>query len=476
MKSLRSKLAVSLIGVCITVILVIWIALAISFGPMYHTATQLELAQTLNKTIDAIEENDYALNDEVIEEISAFMSQGVCIEIANETGSGLVLLEGIGDACQLHGSKDEYNDSYYEQQQRLNTTNSIQLRETVRDVNTYNGSMVDDYGNTQIVRGQFVEGLYTVIVSTNLARTNSIVSIVSNQLQAVTIFAVFLAFIMSAIIANNFIKPISVLSKATKEITKGNYRVKLVTQEGKDDEIVQLAKDFNTMIEEIESTQYMQKELIASISHDLRTPLTIIKGYAESIKDITGDNKEMRENQLETIIDETDRLSQMVGSVLEYAKLNQKTNKLNIVQYDIVEMALDVIEVYSHRAQNEEKQILYKGVDSAFVFADAALIERVLHNFVSNALLHTQKGDSVYIEVGVMEDNRIKVSVNDTGEGILEEDIKYIFDRYYRSRKDTGKQGTGLGLAIVKSILENHNFEFGVDSKLSEGSKFWFIM
>ena len=208
----------------------------------------------------------------------------------------------------------------------------------------------------------------------------------------------------------------------------------------------------------------------------MHKPLTIIKGYAESIRDITGDRPDIRENQLNTIIDETDRLSKMVNSVLEYAKLSQDALKLNIVQYNMADMCSDIADIYSYKAESEGKLVEYEGPEVVYVMADASLIERVMHNFVSNALIHTPPQTSVKIKVELMAEGKVKVSVIDYGEGISEEDQKHLFDKYYRSRKSSGKQGTGLGLAIVKTILENHGFEYGVESRAGEGSRFWFVM
>ena len=244
---------------------------------------------------------------------------------------------------------------------------------------------------------------------------------------------------------------------------KGNYKVQIQIPKGSKDEIAQLANDFNTMTKEIESSQQMQKELIASISHDLRTPLTIIRGYAESIRDITGDRPEIRQQQLNTIIDETDRLSKMVNSVLEYARLNRDARKLNIVQYNMADMCSDIADIYSHKAESEGKDVIYKGPELVYVMADASLMERVMHNFVSNALIHTPPQTAVTIQAQALADGKVKISVIDSGNGISEEDQKHLFDKYYRSRKSSGKQGTGLGLAIV-------------NSEIGKGSEFWFIM
>lgn len=475
--SIRNKLTVLILGVCLSIIALIWLATTIFFKPMYHVMSQSELSTILSQSVQILKENDGDLSREVIDRISSYIKYGICIEISDEFGTGLVLMEGIGDACQLHGGKDHSGTSnIYMDQRRLNTRQALELRAQVRSGENYSGTITDDYDNKQVIRGKFWNNKYSIIVSTNLARTDSVVRIVSSQLRTITFFAILLALISSAVLSNWFISPVTALSKATKEISKGNYKVKIMTPEGPKDEFGQLALDFNAMAKEIESSQEMQKELIAGISHDLRTPLTIIKGYAESIRDITGDNPQIREQQLNTIIDETDRLSKMVNSVMEYAKLSQGAMKLNLVQYNMADMCNDIADIYSHRAESEGKTVIYEGPEVVYVMADASLIERVMHNFVSNAIIHTPPDTQVKIKIEVLENGKIKVSVADSGEGISEEDQKHLFDKYYRSRKSSGKQGTGLGLAIVKTVMEAHQFEYGVNSELGKGSEFWFIM
>jgi signal transduction histidine kinase len=139
-------------------------------------------------------------------------------------------------------------------------------------------------------------------------------------------------------------------------------------------------------------------------------------------------------------------------------------------------MCQDIVEMYNYKAVKDGKSISYAGPQQIYVFADAALIERVIHNFVSNALVHTPPETRVGVAINVTKEGKVKVSVYDSGSGIKQEDIPHLFDKYYRSRKSSGKQGTGLGLAIVKTILENHGFEYGVESEIGKGSTFWFIM
>ena len=473
--SIRTKLTVLMLMISLSAIMLMWFMTAVFFKPMYYATTQAELGKTLSKVVTAID-LEGGISTDTVSQISGIIKSGVCIDIADEFGNGLLILDGIGDACQLHGATQSSIVEYFSDQRRLNTSTAVELREKVRQQSkyTYNSRLIDSYGNEQALKGKFYNNQYTIIVSTSLTRTESIVGIVTSQLRTATIISIFLALIISALMSNWFIRPIIVLSHATKEIAKGNYKTRVNIDQM--DEMGQLAQDFNMMTQEIESSQQLQKELIASISHDLRTPLTIIKGYAESIKDITGDNKQIRDQQLSTIIDETDRLSGMVGSVLEYAKLNQGAYKLNVVQYDMADMCQDVVELYTYKAKAENKTIEYKGPKSVYVFADAQLIERVMHNFLSNAILHTGENTKVVVEIEILDNCKVRVSVKDSGEGIREEDKEHLFDKYYRSRKESGKAGTGLGLAIVKAILENHNFSYGVNSTLGEGSEFWFEM
>ena len=470
-KSIRNKLAALIFLINMSIIGITWIMAVFMFKPMYYAVTQAEISNIADKIVTAID-SENGITQKTLDQISGFVNVGVCVEIADKNGNGLVLFEGIGDACQIHSGGHNYD--LFTQQRKIDSTQAVALRKAVRENarDNYNIHLEDELGNRQAVKGRFYNGEYTVIVSTNLSRTESIVAIVSSQLRTASLIAIILSLIVATIMSTWFMGPLMKMSNATKQIAKGNYNVKLEVKSN--DEIGRLAQEFNHMAEEIQHSQNMQKELLASISHDLRTPLTIIKGYAESIKDITGDNKEIRDQQLTTIIDETDRLSNMVGSVMEYTKLSQGVQKMNIVQFDIADMCKDIVYVYSNKAVAENKSIAYSGPEDAYVFADAQMMERAIHNFVSNALLHTPENTRVVVAVKVQESGKVKVSVFDSGTGIKEEDIPHLFDKYYRARKDEGRTGSGLGLAIVKSIMENHNFRYGVESTAGLGTEFWF--
>ena len=184
--SIRNRLTAMILAVCLSIILIIWLTITLFFKPMYYSATQTELAGMLTKTVKTIRNNDGLLTPEVVSEIQSYMKSGVCIEISDEFGTGLVLMEGIGDACQLHGAKDDHSSSLYLDQRRLNTQRAQKLRSDVRTHGNFSGNLTDEYNNRQIVRGSFVDNRFTVIVSTSLARTDSIVNIVPKQFAEIT--------------------------------------------------------------------------------------------------------------------------------------------------------------------------------------------------------------------------------------------------------------------------------------------------
>ena len=302
--SIRNKLTALILTICLSGVMIIWIGTIAFFKPMYYAMTQAEISSMLSKTIKTLSQADGELTDDTVDKIKSYINGSFCIEIADEFGNGLVLMEGIGDGCQLHGEGQEIaKGNIYSEQKKLNTVSSVSLRNQTRTLGRYVGTLTDNFDNKQAVQGKYWNNKYTVIVSASIAKTDGVIRIVTQQLKTVTFITILFALVISAVASKIFIKPIMELSKATKEVAKGNYDADVIVPENSNDEFGQLVEDFNTMVKEIKDSQEMQKELVSGITHDLRTPLTIIKGYAESIRDITGDHKEIREQQLNTIID-----------------------------------------------------------------------------------------------------------------------------------------------------------------------------
>ena len=254
----------------------------------------------------------------------------------------------------------------------------------------------------------------------------------------------------------------------------GNYAVQVDST--RNDELGTLARDFNHMAAEVQHAAQMQRELLANVSHDLRTPLTLIKGYAETVRDLTGDDKAHRDEQMNIIVDETDRLTALVSSVMELSKVTSGADRCQRVHFDMGQLCDEVCERYDAVcAQNNWHLELELPDRELPVYADPEMMQRALHNLLGNAMHHIG-ADGIFILRATPCTEGIRVEVEDHGPGIPPEDLPHIFDRYYRSRSDAGKQGTGLGLSITKAIFQQHGFRFGVQSIVGKGTTFWFIM
>ena len=223
-------------------------------------------------------------------------------------------------------------------------------------------------------------------------------------------------------------------------------------------------------------TNYPNMPTGANVSHDLRTPLTLIKGYAETVRDLTGDDKKHRDEQMNIIVDETDRLTALVSSVMELSKVTSGALKCEKVHFDMGQLCDEVSERYDAVCAQNGWQLKLEIPDEELpVCADPDMMQRALHNLLGNAMHHIGE-DGIFVLRALRCPEGVRVEVEDHGPGISAEDLPYIFDRYYRSRSDAGKQGTGLGLSITKAIFQQHGFRFGVHSTVGKGTVFWFIM
>ena len=226
---------------------------------------------------------------------------------------------------------------------------------------------------------------------------------------------------------------------------------------------------------EISRADVMQKELIANVSHDFKTPLTMIKAYASMIREISGDNKQKRDAHAKVIFDECDRLTLLVSDLLDLSKLRAGLVKEERTAFDLSEEVRAVAERFSYLRETEGLAIEEEIADGLFVTADKDRIAQVLYNLIGNAVNYTGEDDKrIRIRLYV-KGKYARFEVIDTGKGIPADEVDTIWDRYYRSGKTHKRpvSGTGLGLSIVKSILLQHDFPFGVISEEGKGSCFW---
>ncbi len=278
------------------------------------------------------------------------------------------------------------------------------------------------------------------------------------------------ALIIALAISRVICAPLEKMSVSARKLAKGDYSAEFST--GGYREAEELGEALNYAAEELAKTDNLQKELVANISHDLRTPLTMIKGYSEVMRDIPGENNP---ENVQVIIDETERLTELVNDMLDLSKIRSGTRKPEVETFDITDMVRSVLLRYEKLTEKDNYKIEFEADENFSVTADRTMILQVIYNLVNNALNYTGEDRKVSIVQSVW-DNRVRISVIDTGSGIAEEDIPYIWDRYYKVDKvhKRAKVGTGLGLSIVKGILDAHGALYGVESRIGEGSNFWF--
>ncbi len=286
--------------------------------------------------------------------------------------------------------------------------------------------------------------------------------------------ALAVTFFISYTLANKLSSPIRDVSATAKKLAKGNYDVQFASTQYA--EVAQLSDTLNYMKDEIKKSDQFQKELLANVSHDLKTPLTMIKAYASMIKEISGNDPEKRDKHLQVIIDESDRLAGLVNDILSTSKISAGLEQLDKKVFNLSEVLYGVINSFGYLQESQGYKIMVDVDPNQYTLADEEKIKQVLYNLVSNAVNYTGDDKTVFVSLKfVPQSNSVRFAVRDTGKGISEEELAHIWDRYYRSKETHNRpvKGTGLGLNIVKAILEGHSFDFGVDSGRGEGSTFF---
>jgi signal transduction histidine kinase len=303
-----------------------------------------------------------------------------------------------------------------------------------------------------------------------LTPVSATVSALQIQMIIITSVMVFLSVVLATVIARRVSKPIEVINNSATKLAKGEYDVRF---EGKGfSEIVELSDTLNTAAEELGKTEGLRRELLANVSHDLRTPLTLIYGYAEMMYDFPN---EMTKDQAHTIKDEAKRLTSLINDVLDLSKTEAEMDTLNISEFNLTESIRETTERLGVLLKKEGFRIDFKYNNDVFVDADKTKIDRALYNILINAVNYSGENKDITIEQSI-DDGYVKISIIDNGDGISEKDLPYVWDRYYKSGKPHQRAvtGTGLGLSIVKKIIELHGGRYGVNSEIGKGSTFWF--
>ncbi|MBQ3376159.1 MAG: HAMP domain-containing histidine kinase [Erysipelotrichaceae bacterium] len=331
----------------------------------------------------------------------------------------------------------------------------------------------EDYDDVQpnavayVIKTEHLGSEYTIIGLGQIMPVNATVDALRTQLTYITIafsaFAIILAYFISRAIA----KPLVNLNESAARLATGNYDIQFHGTGFT--EVEELSDTLNFTARELKKSDQLTKDLIANISHDLRTPLTMISGYGELMRDIPG---EASPENIQVIIDEANRLTKLVNGMLDISKLQAGTADITRAAVNASELVVKVADTYSTLMENSGYRFVVDCDEDIYVNGDGERLQQVLHNLISNAINHIGEDKTVIVSCHRKNDV-VRFDVIDHGTGIKKEDLPLVWNRYYRINK-TRDTGSGLGLSIVKTILELHNAAYGVDSEVGKGSDFWF--
>ena len=314
------------------------------------------------------------------------------------------------------------------------------------------------------------DGAFLIVLNANLQPLSTTVQILQTQFLWISTILLVCAGIMVFYLYRHISSPLVKMNESAKQLAHGKYDVEFSGEGYR--ETRELADTLNYASHELSRLDRLQKELIANISHDLRTPLTMIKGYSEVMRDIPGENSS---ENIQVVIDETTRLSELVNDLLDLSKIQSGSRKAMFEEFDLTAAVEEVMKRYDAFTAHQGYHITFLSQERATVFADRGMLLQVLYNLINNAINYTGEDLCVTVQQTVHE-NRVRISVTDTGHGIEPDQIPQIWDRYYKVDKVHRRAmiGTGLGLSIVKEVLELHNAAYGVESQVGCGSTFWF--
>lgn len=313
-----------------------------------------------------------------------------------------------------------------------------------------------------------------LIFSKSLANVDYFIHLLNTRVIFALAVILVIASVLSLVITKRFAGPIDRLTEKARQLAQGNYQATF--PKGGCYEVEQLSETLEMAAQEFNATEELRREFVANVSHDMKTPLTVIKMYAEMIQTVSGENPPKREEHLQRIISEVEKLTGFINDTMELAKLQSKTWEMKREYFNLTHLIRSVMGFFEIHQELNGFQILFQVEEELIVYADRKLISRVLENFISNALKFSIEMKRIDIEAK-KEGHKVRVCIRDYGTGIEAEQLPHIWERYYKvDPYGSNKTGTGIGLHIVKEIMEMHGFEYGVESRPGEGSSFWFCL
>ena len=454
-KSLNTKIWIYMIGFSFIILLFLWIFQIAFLDKYYEYRKTNDMKKTANE-IKRKYKNTKDTNEfyTYLENIS--YDKNICIEVKNDNEIDTIITINNHE-CMRGGMFNKFNDR-------------------IKNKGIENFTVTNpQFENKTLVYNINLEDNFSILISTSLVPVGATIEILESQLIYVTIGVLIIGTIVAYFISKKLSKPIVEITKSSMELSKGNYTTPFNTNSDIE-EIEELSETLDKTRIELSKTDELRRDLMANVSHDLKTPLTMIKAYSEMVRDLTYNDKEKRDKNLNTIIEETDRLNNLVNDILSLSVIESKMLTLEKEEFNLVELVKNILNRYDiYTSKDNYKFILNNNSDEIIINADKAKLEQVFYNLINNAINYV--GDDKEVIINLTKDkSKVLVEIIDHGAGIDEDEINTIWDKYYRSKKNHKRQiaGTGLGLSIVKRIFELHNYKYGIKSIKDKGTTFYF--
>lgn len=438
----------------------LWLFQIVLLDPFYRAVKTTEVKATAETVQHALEASD--MNEQV---------RQMCLN----TGINIVVTDEHGQ--MLSGWKASEKESYLENLSR----SRLKMSNLFNEVNLKGGDQL------MVARSPFVNQDGTqdeVILYVTITRTpsglnrmvllesaitpvDSLKETLQVQVTTLTVVMAAMGVLLALFIARRISRPLADINESAKVLAKGDYAIRFGEHGAR--EVRELARTLNYAAGELSKVEGLRRDLLANVSHDLRTPLTMIKGYSEVMRDLPGENTP---ENVQIIIDEAERLTNLVNDLLDLSKLEAGVLPLEKTRFNLTESIRGILHRYDKLA-DYHFPFLYR--EEVWVDADELKISQVVYNLVNNAITYSGKDKTITLRQELWQ-GKVRVSVTDTGEGIPPEKLKDIWERYYKVDKEhkRAQMGSGLGLSIVKNILDMHGGTYGVTSTLGQGSTFWF--
>ncbi len=365
-----------------------------------------------------------------------------------------------GNGKEIRFHYRELPENYTEFLSAVNASDNGEAELQNDDIYVY-GRLIDFYGNDEKA---------VLYVGTTLNAVGSTARIIRIQLIWVTLLSIIIAFVLALFMSKSFSKPVSQLNeKAAHKLGEKDNDAEF--SEGFCTELDELNKTLDTTSEKLKKNREFQNELLANVSHDLRTPLTMIKGYAEMIRDISREDEKQCAEDVAVIVEETDRLTALVNEILEYSELQMSDSEAVMNDVDLSETVASVADSFD-KLYSKDGYVFERNIaDDIHIKGNVSRLQRAIYNLLDNAVRHA--GEDKWLGISLRTDNdKAIIEISDHGSGIAPEELEHIWDRYYTKRQRSGKGVSGLGLAIVKQIVSQHNGVCKAESEVGAGSVF----